>query len=140
MQPATPARAASADPSRVGAAGDALYQIGWELYQRDAFVQAADVFRFLVVIAPSRSDAWWALGACHEQRDDHAVAAEVYETGYRSGEQDLDLGLLCARARSRAGDLVGARRMIAELRGEARDAHALGKVCVIERSMCGGPS
>ena len=102
-------------PELSDAQADALYAAGHKLYQVDKFRRAADVFRLLALARPLRGDAWWALAACHEQLDDFAVAARLYSIGFRLGGQEAQLGLLCARARARAGDLQGARAMLDEV-------------------------
>ena len=119
---------------------DALYQIGWELYQRDDFTRAADVFRFLALLQPTRHEAWWALGACHEQLDDDAVAAVLYEIAFRAGEGPAELGLLCARARARAGDRSGAADLLASMRGATRDDAVLARIGALETEIGGGVS
>ena len=95
---------------------DALYSVGHMLYEQDRFVRAADVFRYLCFIDPRRTDAWWALGACHEQLDEHEVASVVYGIGFSEDEERVELGLLCARARARSGDPLQARALLDELR------------------------
>ncbi len=90
---------------------DAMYAVAHGLYERADFARAADVLRFIVLVDPLRSDAWWALGACHEQIDDHEVAATLYDVGFRMSD-DPDLGLLCARALVKAGDRAAAREML----------------------------
>ncbi len=93
---------------------DAMYTVAHMLYERGDFARAADILRYVVLADPLRSDAWWALGACHEQVDDHAIAAALYDIGYRMGE-DAALGLLCARAFVRAGEPARAREILATL-------------------------
>jgi hypothetical protein len=90
---------------------DAMYTVAHMLYERADYARAADVLRFVVLADPLRSDAWWALASCHEQVEDHEVAATLYDVGFRLSDRS-ELGLLCARAWVKAGEHAAAREML----------------------------
>lgn len=104
-------------PSIEPAEQRALFAAGHILYARDEYERAADVFRFIVLADPLDADAWWALGACHEQLGDFEAAALQYENAFRFGEARADVGLLWTRALIRAGstDAKEALNEVAEL-------------------------
>lgn len=97
---------------------DAYYAVGKLLYDNDDFRKAADVFRLVALLDPTRCDAWWALGACHEQEGDLETAAAMYETGFHLGEQPIEVGLLAARALHRTGERARAQEIIELLKWE----------------------
>lgn len=93
----------------------AFYAVGHELYEREDYVNAAHAFRYVVFRDPLHRDAWWALGACHEQLDDFETAANLYDLGFRATDLDPDLGLRAARAYLEAGDKNAAQNILGQL-------------------------
>lgn len=101
---------------------EAFYAVGFQLFEQGDYSRAADVFRYVVVSDQGRADAWWALGACHEQIDDLELAASLYEIGFNMSGHDATLGLLAARARAASGDMDAGRELmqrVAELELDA---------------------
>ncbi|MCE7891556.1 MAG: hypothetical protein KJ015_32850 [Myxococcales bacterium] len=113
---------------------DAYYAVGKLLYDNDDFCRAADVFRLVALLDPRRGDAWWALGACHEQEGELETAAAMYETGFHLGEQPIDIGLLAARALYRTGERARAQEIIELLKRE-RPATRDERLQSLEREM-----
>lgn len=99
----------------------ALYSVGHDLYERDDYQRAAEVFRLLVAAEPLHVEGWQALGACHEQLDDLETACGLYEIGYRMGGNEPKLGFLCARASWLAGDSERTRIMLEDLEDRELD-------------------
>ncbi len=118
----------------------ALYDVAADLYDRDDFRRAADLFRCVALTSPTSAHAWWGLAACHERMDDAPVAATLYETGYRLGGEELpELALLCARAHLASGNLEGAQQMLDELSETTLPSHMAEHrrqlVCELQRGV-----
>jgi len=90
---------------------EALYLAGHSLLGRDPR-RAADGFRLLALCEPLYTDAWHALGSCHEELGELDVAATLYETGFLLGGKAPALGLLAARAHWLAGDPEQSTRLL----------------------------
>ncbi|MGA2448291.1 MAG: hypothetical protein ABTD50_06435 [Polyangiaceae bacterium] len=71
----TPAQAPRAPTAR---AIEALYATGHWLLSQERIAQAAVVFRAMIHVAPQDERGWLALGACHEAREQHSIALELY--------------------------------------------------------------
>ena len=115
----------------------ALYAIGCELYDRDDWARAADVYRFVAVCEPTFSDAWWALGACHERLDDPETAAQIYDVGFRLGGRRPELAVLCAAASRAAGDDDGAAGALAQLEPGELSPELARRVAAIAHELSG---
>ncbi len=92
-----------------------LYFAGHSLMEAGRHQQAAHALRFLLLCEPLHVEAWQALGMCHEELDDLACAASLFETGYRLGGEHPTLGVLAARAFLNAGNLDAAKSLAVEL-------------------------
>lgn len=57
---------------------EALYATGHWLYSQLRIDHAISVFRAMIHIAPNDERGWLALGACHESKDQHDIALELY--------------------------------------------------------------
>lgn len=60
---------------------DALYAAAFMFLDADRVEDATKAFRVMVRFAPLDERAWLGLGACHERRDEHDIAAELYGAG-----------------------------------------------------------
>ncbi len=104
----------------------ALYLVGHELFERGAFVKAANVFRLIVLVEPLHVESWQALGACHEELDDVTTAGALYRVGFIMGGHDAKLGFLQARSLWRGGDHAEARMVLdaLDVRGSDSEVQA----------------
>jgi tetratricopeptide (TPR) repeat protein len=57
---------------------EALYATGHWLYSQQHIDHAMKVFRAMIHFAPDDERGWLALGACHEAKDQHDIALELY--------------------------------------------------------------
>jgi tetratricopeptide (TPR) repeat protein len=57
---------------------EALYATGHWLLSQERIAQAIVVFRAMIHVAPHDERGWLALGACHEAREQHSIALELY--------------------------------------------------------------
>lgn len=67
-------------PDRAGAC-NALYAAGHHLLRRDRIDDAAVLFRTMLLADAEDERGWLALGACHEQLEQHAMAEQLYSAG-----------------------------------------------------------
>lgn len=58
---------------------DGIYAIGADLYTREHWSEAQDVFRLLVLVRPTYARGWIALAACHEAQDEDDRAISLYQ-------------------------------------------------------------
>jgi tetratricopeptide (TPR) repeat protein len=58
---------------------DGIYAVGADLYGRERWSEAEDVFRLLVLVRPTDARGWIALAACHEARGDDDRAVSLYQ-------------------------------------------------------------
>ena len=65
------------DPDGSGG-GDALYAFGFGLLEVGRWSPAADVFRAMMIACPTDERAWLALGKCHEELGQTAIAINLY--------------------------------------------------------------
>lgn len=63
---------------------DGLYAIGFAMMDGGRWNDAADVFRAMVLLCPRDERSWLALGRCHEELEQHAIATELYSLGMLS--------------------------------------------------------
>ena len=59
---------------------EGLYATGHWLYSRDRFLDAAAIFRVMVLCLPDEERGYLALGACHEGLGQEGIALSVYDT------------------------------------------------------------
>ncbi|MFI0348135.1 MAG: hypothetical protein ACH346_05130 [Chthoniobacterales bacterium] len=57
---------------------EALYALGFKLYQAECFPQAADIFRLLCFYEPRNSRNWIALGGANQHTKNHYSAAAAF--------------------------------------------------------------
>ncbi|MCC6900357.1 MAG: tetratricopeptide repeat protein [Polyangiaceae bacterium] len=115
----------------------ALYLAGHTLFEQGSFRQAADVFRFAVLVEPLFAEAWQGLGRCHDEVGEPETAALIYETGFRLGGNDATLGYLSARALMQCGERVEARERLAELNELDLEPHVAAGVAALEQILGG---
>lgn len=60
---------------------DALYAVAHMFLGEDRIEDAVRAFRVLMRIAPTDERGWLGVGACHERRDELAIASEIYGAG-----------------------------------------------------------
>jgi tetratricopeptide (TPR) repeat protein len=65
-------------PSASPGAIEGLYATGHWLYLQQRIPHAVAVFRAMVHLAPYDERGWLALGACHEAREQHDIALQLY--------------------------------------------------------------
>ena len=111
----------------------ALYLAGHTLFDHGNFQQAADVFRFTVLMEPLFAEAWQGLGRCHDEVGDAEAAALVYETGFRLGGNDPTLGYLSARALMQNGEKSEARERLEELAELDLEPHLAAGVAALQQ-------
>ena len=58
---------------------DGIYAIGADLYTREHWSEAQDVFRLLVLVRPTYARGWIALAACHEAQGEEDRAISLYQ-------------------------------------------------------------
>ena len=57
---------------------DGIYAVGVELYGRELWSEAQDVFRLLVLVRPTYARGWIALAACHEAQGEEERASSLF--------------------------------------------------------------
>ncbi|MFZ4116387.1 MAG: tetratricopeptide repeat protein [Chthoniobacterales bacterium] len=57
---------------------EALYTLGFELYNTDNFEKAADLFRLLCIYEPQRTRNWIALGGANQNIKDYNAAIAAF--------------------------------------------------------------
>jgi hypothetical protein len=81
---------------------EVLYAAGKGLLERGQTSESADVFRAMLVTAPSDERSWLGLGACHEALCQDAIALELYAMGTAASGS-----VRCQVARSRVLRALG---------------------------------
>ncbi|MFO0675624.1 MAG: hypothetical protein U0169_03760 [Polyangiaceae bacterium] len=76
---------------------EAVYAAGHWLYLREAYDDAACLFRVMIQLAPTEERGWVGLGACHEQLGQPTVALQMYA----AASAITDPGVLARIARAR---------------------------------------
>lgn len=117
---------------------EACYAVGRMCFERDDFKRAADLFRFITLTDPTNQKGWWGLGTCHEAIEDFAVAARIYEIGFRLSGEAFALGYLSAQAWLKSGEVDDADRMLDVLEDFDFDADEIAKLEQL-RSQMDGP-
>jgi tetratricopeptide (TPR) repeat protein len=100
----------SASPSAI----EALYATGHWLYSQQRIPHAVAVFRAMIHLAPHDERGWLALGACHEARDQHDIALQLY-----TAAGSVSLAPRCELARAR---ILRTRGMPEEARSALAEA------------------
>jgi hypothetical protein len=87
---------------------DALYYVGHKLLADGRPVDAAVVFRAMLMTSAGDERAWVGLGACHEALDQLDLAREMYGTGRVLAKPAgrCEIGLLRLARSAGDGDLV----------------------------------
>jgi hypothetical protein len=89
----------------------ALYATGHWLLSIDRARAALDVFRTLILVAPTDERGWLGLGEAHERLDGPEIAAHLYRVGCRAAPRSSRCQVARARVLARL-----------DLREEARAA------------------
>lgn len=79
------------------ASADALYSVGHWLLEQERSQDAMHVFRTMLVVAPTDERAWLGLGACHENTNELAKAARLYELAPRACAESVRLAVALGR-------------------------------------------
>jgi tetratricopeptide (TPR) repeat protein len=82
---------------------DALYAAGHWLLTRERVLDAASVFRGMLVLAPEDERGWLALGACHEALEQTDLALDIYGAAQALKPSRVRIRLARARALEKAG-------------------------------------
>ncbi len=118
---------------------DGLYAIGRMFYERQDHVRAADVFRLLVLAAPTEARGWLALAASHEAADDDDRARELYRIAIEATEPSPERTtaiVYLARLSLRERDVAEAHRLLEQVIDEDElDPEVLGIAASIRRSL-----
>jgi tetratricopeptide (TPR) repeat protein len=93
---------------------DHIYAVGADLYVRERWSEAQDVFRLLVLVHPSDARGWIALAACHEAQadDERAIALYQLASGASSREDSRRARLYLARVLAKTGRHDEARQIL----------------------------
>jgi tetratricopeptide (TPR) repeat protein len=97
-------RASKMSASEQAIAIDGIYEMGFELLEADRWLEAGDVFRAMLLLAPSDERAWMALAECHERLGQLDVAIELYSMGVLAVANAVRCRLALARALTERGD------------------------------------
>lgn len=110
---------------------DALYAVAHMFLGEDRIEDAVRAFRVLMRIAPTDERGWLGVGACHERRDEHAIASEIYGAGsVVTSPLSWRCVIALARLARRRGDTFAADDLLDEAEAIAdanddEDAHAV---------------
>jgi Flp pilus assembly protein TadD len=92
---------------------DAIYAAGHFLFTNDRVPEALDVFRTMLLAAPTDDRGWLGLGACHESIGEDDRALDIYRVARRAISRRARIEIALARSLRARGDL-----------GDASDAYA----------------
>jgi cytochrome c-type biogenesis protein CcmH/NrfG len=83
---------------------DALYAAGHYMLERSRVEDAAVLFRTMLLADAADERGWLALGACHEQLEQLAMAEELYAAGAQMARTKVRCLLAAARVFSQLDD------------------------------------
>ncbi len=81
---------------------ETLYATGKWLLDEGKSIQAADVFRVMMLVAPGDERSWLGIGACHEALLQAELAIDLYEKGEAAAQSGK-----CSIARARVFRMLG---------------------------------
>ena len=65
-------------------AADAMYSFAFEMVTGERWLEAAEIFRAMLLFFPRDERSWLGLGRCHHEVGQSAVALELYGLGVRA--------------------------------------------------------
>lgn len=114
---------------------EGIYAVGYDLIEQESWSVASDVFRAMVLLAPSDERGWLALGTCHENLSQRDTAIELYSLGMLATPKGVRCRLALSRALTERGDHLHAESVLdaAEAVAEASDDETLIRLVKKER-------
>jgi Flp pilus assembly protein TadD len=82
----------------------AIYAAGHWLFMSDRVEEAIDLFRTMMLAAPTDVRGWLGLGACHEARGEEEKAIELYRLASAATGPRARLEMALARIHRRLGE------------------------------------
>jgi tetratricopeptide (TPR) repeat protein len=113
------------DNHRYRRAADAIYAAGHYLLTNDRAFDALDVFRTLLLVAPSDERGWLGLGASHQELGESEKALELYRLADAAVGNSVRIELARAGALRLTNDVAEMRESLeraTELAESAGDA------------------
>jgi hypothetical protein len=116
---------------------EAMYATGVWLLAHERVLDAARIFRKLLLAVPSDERGWLGLGECHERIEQPRIAAELYGAGSAVAGAGGPKSVRCLLARARVLARLGldAERELeaAERWADAQDDEELSRLVAGER-------
>ncbi len=97
---------------------DAIYAAGHFLFTNDRVLEALDLFRTMMLAAPTDERGWLGLGACHEMLGEDDRALDIYRIARRAISRHTRIEIAMARSFKARGE-----------HGDAADAYARAAQC-----------